>query len=220
MGPEPIETTFYIPSSYIQIDPDSRLSSESCGYAPSPDELTTAPFYPDPSQRILVLFANPRWYFVINTERLLELAREWGGQTVEWCGWDQTIEIRISSRRASYCTWISGSRLFCISPSETDYGLKNLQVYDFSRASRAKNLNVIEGKRERSMSSSIGLYKLPTPCVLQKITITVGHDSIVVCAVSGPIVLSASPLLTAIFSMNCSVQHPDFHSSIMYTWYC
>ena len=198
MGLEPIETSFYFSLSDPGIDPYScSLLSEPCSHAPSPDELMTAPFYPNPSQCILVLFASSFWYFVINMELLLELTQKWGGQRVEW---DQSIEIISSGSCVSDCTWISGCRLFYILPGEVDDSLNYLQIYDFSHASHAKNLNVIKGKREQLMSSSISLYKLP--CIapfLLATTLTVGHDSIVVCVVSGLIALSPSPLSNVIF---------------------
>ena len=192
-GLEPIETTFSFPPSYSQMGTYTWLLSEPCSHAPSPDEVMTAPFYPDPSQRIFGFCINGVRY-VIKTELLLKLARERGGQTVEWCG-DHDIGIGFREAFHSKFAWISGCRLFCILPQEERGPLKYLEIYDCSRASRAKNVKVVEGKREGPILSSIGSYELPwTASSEYETTLTGGHDTIVVCVVSGPTALSASPV--------------------------
>ena len=197
---KPTSTSFSFPNSLGTGTPS--LISEPCSHSPSPDELTVAPFYPDTSQRILAFELGDARLFVVNTELLLELAREWQGYFVkwyeEWC--TSIVPVQRSSNRRHI--WVSGCRLFRIveAGGEPSY----LQVYDFSPRSRAKNLNgpvgVSGGEGQRCVSSSIGLYRLPWD--LQKVrgaSLTVGHDSIVFCVVSIPAILSTSLQLNRVF---------------------
>jgi hypothetical protein len=184
---EPTRTSFFFPTAYMNA-PTLSLSSEPCGHIPSPDELMTAPFYSDPSQRILSLyFGQYDACFAVNAELLLGLAREREGQDVGWEEWGaHTIEIGGLNRLAHI--WVSGCRLFCIL-SDDVYGedLLRLQIYDFSHAGRAKHLrtldSVSEGGGTRWISPSLHGYGLPWG-VLDLWDVTVGHDSIFFCVVS------------------------------------
>jgi len=160
---KPIQTTFSISGvPYC-------LLSEPCSYAPSSDEFMAAPFYPDPSQRILALRLGPRKWYTVKTRQLLELAQKRGNRCVEWSEWGEMVKFRdMRSERV----WVSGFRLFSLVLE----GLEaHLQVYDCSGGSRPS-----EGERERKMPSSSRLYRLPwRPHQLLGTNLIVGHDTIV-----------------------------------------
>jgi len=162
------------------------LSLEPCSHAPLPDEVMAAPFYPDPSQRMLALNFNGQRWCTIKTELLLELARKWEGQDVEWCQWGEIVKSRDMSGRDH--AWVSGCRLFYLAfDSATSY----LQIHDFSPGSRVKNLDVpggaSENEGETRMSSIVGLHKLPWhPRQLWDMSPIVGYDTIVFCIDEDP----------------------------------
>jgi hypothetical protein len=200
----PIQTSFSFPTACLGA-PCLCLSLESCGYIPSPDELKTAPFYPDCSQRILALyFGQHGTCYAINVELLLELAREREGQDVGWDEWGaNTIEVHIGDPDNLREIWASGCRLFCTVSAGMDDGGDDpsyLRIYDFSRAGRAKYLRALDrasgGGRARRISPSVDGCKLPWNSVdFRYAILTTGHDSIVFCIVSVLIFLSISSQL-------------------------
>jgi hypothetical protein len=168
---------------------------EPCGYIPSPDELATAPFYPDRSQRILAVYSGFNTCCVINAGLLLELARErngedvwwdeWGARTIEVCGGDDCFGL----------IWVSGCRLFS-TVSDSAYGIcpTYLQVYDFSHVGRGEHLHTpdraSEGGGTRRFSPSLDGYRLPWDFPDSwNMDLAAGHDSLVFCTVSIPVFL-------------------------------
>jgi hypothetical protein len=186
---EPIQTSFSLPTARQEAY-DPCLLIEPCGHISSPDELITAPFYPDRSQRILA-FNLGRSCYAINAELLLKLAREREGQDVGWDEWGaHTIEVRGGDLCNLWQIWVSGCRLFCtVSNSRDDDDPSHMRIYDFSHAGRAKNLRT-SGKagkhgRTRRISPSIDGYELPWNSFNFCDAIsTTGHDSIVFSVVS------------------------------------
>lgn len=167
------ETSFTLPSGVRY-----SLSSGECDHIPTPEELRVAPFYSDPSQRILALIAHGLPSLIVNTERLLKLARKYRGKSLYFHGWEQAIEVSVNKIELVY--WVSGCRLF---QAGSNFELFCLHVYDFSRANRAKNLVVDEGEGGKWMSSSTGSCSLPlssAECAL----VASGHDSILFGLVS------------------------------------
>ena len=218
---EPTCTSFSFPNN--SGSGTHSLFSEPCSHSPSPDELMAAPFYPDPSQRILAFDLGGAKLFVVNTEFLLELARKWQGLCVEWCEEWCTSMVSVQRSNISHHIWVSGCRLFRI--VEVDGEPSYLQVYDFSPRSRAKNLNgpdgMSGGERKRCVSSGVGLYWLPWNLLeVRGASLTVGHDSMVFFVVSFPAILSTSLRSNHVFY--CSVQSDDFASDLpgrmMHVW--
>ena len=179
----------------------SSLSSGSCDYTPSPDELAAAPFHSDPSQRILALKFRDHGWNVIDVELLLELARERENQSIGWDEWGAKT-IQVEGKDSIVCVWVSGCRLFCatscfLSPC-------SLQIYDFSYSSRAKNLISVHSTDTdgwtRKMLPSLYRYRLPFSArALSLATPTAGHDSVALCVVSILAAPSLSPQLNGFF---------------------
>ena len=196
--PTPIQTSFSFSS---RAPPPSHLLSDPCGHAPSSDELTTAPFYPDPSRRILAVGSGNLWWYVINTELLLGFSREREGQNISWDDWEATLTlVQAQDITSSDCTWVSGCRLFCTASRGTDYdyGQSYLRMYDFNRAVRPKNLDAQSGtegsKRKKEVSRDFVEHQLPwRPRDLKRGAATTVHDSIVFCVVSTLITLPPGP---------------------------
>ena len=181
---EPSRTSFLLPAMGRSWD----FISEPGGHTPSPDELITAPFYSDPSQRIVALRHRAHnACYVINAELLLELAREQEGQDVQWKDWvAYTIEVRIGVGSLDHI-WVSGCRLYCITSDAAE--LSYLRIYDLSRAGLAKHCSTLnragESRGAKQISPSLGGYKLPWHRDRFRYPApTKGHDSIVFCIVS------------------------------------
>ncbi|KAF9643654.1 hypothetical protein BDM02DRAFT_1374405 [Thelephora ganbajun] len=171
------------------------LSSEPCGYVPSPDELTTAPFYSDPSQRILALRIGGYGWHGISLELLLGFARERQGQNIGWDEWRAyIIGVQTGKIRNFDYIWVSGCRLFCTVYDGTDDGgnaLYYLRIYDFSHAGRARYLRTLgrpsPNGPTKLISPRLYGYRLPWYCRhLRNATPTTGHDSIVFCVAPDP----------------------------------
>jgi len=165
---KPIQTSFSLPAPL-----GARVifpSLSSCGNSPSLDELIATPFYQDRSQRTLaVYFVQHGACYVINTELLFGLAREWDGRNV---GWDDrgahTIGVHFGAQGVFSQAWVSGCRLFCtISKGVDGEGREPfyLQIYGLSHPGRAKHLRTVgranEGGGRRQVSPSVDGYKLP-----------------------------------------------------------
>jgi len=149
-----------------------------------------APFYPDPSQRILALCYGPHGRcFVINVELFLELAREREGQYVKWEEWvTHTIEIQVEGDSFPGHIWVSGSQLYCTMCRLEGVDLSSsLRIYDFSHAGRSKHLRTLDrpnkSRGTREISPSLENYKLPWNPDDRVIPVK-GHDSIVFSIVS------------------------------------
>lgn len=195
--PSPVKASFSFSSAHVTFP--THLLSEPCGYTPSPDELATAPFYPDPSHRILAVGVENRWWYVINAELLLELARERRGQNVGWDEWrTRCIPVSVKDLAGINSIWVSGCRLFCAVSRGTDGSQAYLRIHDFNRACRAKNLDTPSGigmgGRSRETSPDLNEYQLPwNASDLRRGTMTTAHDSIILCVVS---ILIALPRYT------------------------
>ena len=125
------------------------LHLESGGYEPSHDEVSFAPFYPDASQRVLAIeFCARGTICVVKTEVLLKLAREQGGTDIEWGQWKaHAFEVRPGNLVAR---WVSGHRLFCVSPSGSGGEATRIDVYDFgARAPGRESETTDRGRRVR-----------------------------------------------------------------------
>ena len=150
-----------------------------------------APFYSDPSQRILVLSINQHQLLVINVELLLELAREWEGQSIELDGWGgNTIQIHLSGDTLGGFG-VFGCRLFWTASDWDDEGsfTSYLRIWSFNHADRAKHLRgpISSGTNRgvRQMSPSFDECRLPWHIEnYVGAPITAGNDSFIFCVVS------------------------------------
>lgn len=185
----PVQTSFSLP--YNHRGSPLRLLSAPHGHLPFLDELNTAPFYSDPSQRITALnFGDSQW-FVINTGKLLELALVWEGKDIQWNKWEaKLVEVTIGRVFGRDCIRVSGCRLFCIAARSTDIRRSFLRVLDFSHAGRTKELDEqgttgnVETAREWSLS--LDGYELPwLSHELYRTGLAVAREGIVFCFVSG-----------------------------------
>ena len=167
-----------------------RAFLEPCGHAPLPDELLLEPFYQDPFQRIFAIHAGQYLFDVINTELLLELARKREGQEVGWDEWGLNI-TRIKVRDLDQRIWVSGCRLFCVSPAVDDQGkpISYLDMDDLSHRGRSKHVHstdisrIIKGGRR--ILPCVDGCELPwVPDEIDGGTRTIGNDGIAFCVVS------------------------------------
>ena len=127
--PKLAQTTFRLDTHKDRYVETFCLHLDQGGHEPTPEEDSLAPFYQDPSQRMLALeFRRGRSVFVVKTEVLLELARERGGAELGWEQWRAHV-VEVISHDTSESLWISGSRLFCV---REDCGDAQVYVYDFS----------------------------------------------------------------------------------------
>ena len=138
------------------------------------------PFYPDPSQRVLVLYFYQREGYprkvpricVVRSEtllRLARLAREQGKNLVEWDTWKKfTValdadEVPGADTYTQYS--VSGSRFMKVATNETKKWA-NIRVYDLSHWSRQHPDAELDGDRgsdERNVRCRVtqGVLQLP-----------------------------------------------------------
>jgi len=178
------QTTFHLdPREHLDLG-EVCLHIEQGGHKPSPEESLLAPFFPDTSQRILVVELRSRGsFFVTKAEVLLELAQEWGGVALEWEQWkSHSIEVR-PGMVEPLC--VSGPRVFCLSMTDTRMG-----VYDFSPQASARHLETTTDRRgmvQRFMRPSIPKLRLPWHPLRPVVHfVNGGHDSIVLLMVNVP----------------------------------
>jgi hypothetical protein len=191
---ELIRTSFHFSTAHRGAY-EPHLLIEPCGCIPSQDELTTAPFYPDRSQRMLAVYFDFHTCYAINVELLLELARERKGQDVRWRGWGaHTIKVHGIDNRTGLLS-VSGCRLFStMSDFESEVPPVYLQVHDFSHVGRGKRLCTLDrvgkGRGTRQFPPSLERYKLPRGYPDSwPMRLATGHDSLVFRTVSIPIFL-------------------------------
>ena len=154
---------------------------ETGGYKPSPQDLLAAPFYPDPSQRILALSVEPRnAFYVMKVETLLRIARERAGGVVQWEEWKPSlIETARGNHSRTYRRghWVSGFRLFSTSSVSSEGS--DLRVHDFSPHASMKFLHLADDGRPL-MHPSVTAFRLPREDYDGPAHgISFGHDSMV-----------------------------------------
>ena len=176
--PGPTRTVFHFDPHEHQF---LGVISDRGGYDPSPEEVLLAPFYQDTSQRIfamMVLKGFDSSIFVMKTEVLLKLAREWGGTDLEWEQWGthavQVLSVELSD------PWVSGSRLLCTRSFGRIDVRARVSVYDFSPRASARYVEIAtedDGKAVRRMRPSVEGRRLPWHPVEVYFS-GGGHDSI------------------------------------------
>ena len=176
----PVQTWFYPPTTYYSW----TWVTETAGYKPSPQDILTAPFYPEPSQRILAFSLGcERGMLVMKVETLLRLSRERAGEEVRWQEWEPyLLRLRTSLLvdQLHVRSWVSGFRLFHLYIVEGGRGC-DLHVYDFSARGHMSSLCQPAGKDSQVMYASV--RRLPWE-VMGIHEINFGHNSMVFQVVS------------------------------------
>ena len=130
-GGELVQTAFNLGvDEHLDHDYDlPQLISDTNGPLPSREDDLSAPFYPDASQRVLVVgFSAGADFLAVRVEALLRLAREREGDSLNWEEWE--AHAGWETHTIEGCNfWVSGSRLYCVTCVEAE---PFFDVYDFS----------------------------------------------------------------------------------------
>ena len=175
----PVQTWFHAPMAYR----GWSWVIEAGGHKPSPQDILTAPFYPDPSQRILAFsLGSGNGMSVMKVETLLRLSRERTGGKVQWKEWKPYLLETFLEREpheSDVRSWVSGFRLFRLPAALDD--TCDLYVYDFSARGRMSSLRQPAGndRQVRMYPSVRRCWKDINMC-----DTNVGHDSVVFLTVS------------------------------------
>ena len=142
-GGELAQTTFYFDPSKPEGSALLDFASDLGVYGPSGGDDLFVPFYPDISQRVLVVVVmSCSDFLVIKTEALLRLAQERKGEDLQWGEW-RVYATRVSrDRRETMALWVSGPLVF--SMTRTQSGQTSIEVYDFSARAYARYMKTIE----------------------------------------------------------------------------
>jgi hypothetical protein len=174
----PVQTWFYGPTVFQSW----AWMVEASGYEPSPQETLVAPFYPDPSQRILAMSLDTQdGYSVMKVETFLRLARERAGGRVQWREWSPHLILAYAKRRPLTLTyirsWVSGSRFFRIS-NPGGRSTFHFNVYDFSPLGRTKHFWRGGGTHKVMHRCA---KRIHLPCLGNEIIrdASFGHDSVI-----------------------------------------
>lgn len=111
-------------------------------HQPSREDCLSAPFYPDPSQRVFAVEFQV-CILVTKIEKLLRLAQERKGEDLRWEEW-RAYAIRVSRGwEDTGRLWVSDHLLFCVSPTRS--GETVMDVYDFSARASVTHTKTVEG---------------------------------------------------------------------------
>ena len=176
---DPVMTLFNLPSCFTA----SRGPSLLCEWGVRGPTLaeSLAPFYQDPTQRIIgVVGPGPDYtYLIFQLGALLKLLESLEGFEIEWDEWNFCVVIP-SIEQERHTAWVSGSRLFC-----AGYGQDaQIEMFDFSLQGRGKYLSqrvnhTLGGIRY--LSSTGARARVPDGEYLE---VRGGHNSIAFCQVS------------------------------------
>ena len=148
-----MQTTFFFDPSEHKDMTISHLNSEHGGYEPSQEDAQFAPFYPDSSQRVLVV--EPMGcvgFYAVKTEALLRLAQERKGEDLQWGEWKaHSTWVFCDLEATSF--WVSGPLLFCVAP--TQFLQIAMEVYDFSAQAYARCMKMIKDGTAKQFEPSI-----------------------------------------------------------------
>lgn len=168
------QTVFYfdLPQGNYSVTPE--LISDPGGHVPPREDELFAPFYPDPSRRILAI-VNPGdgALLVTKTETLLRLALERKGEGLWWREWKSHVtwvppgKFWISGPRVCRAHWVrpegtsppvSTLLNFVPGPEMLQAGFPSLlrmDVYDFSPQASGRNTEIGEdGRVQRTAPSA------------------------------------------------------------------
>ena len=160
MGGTPIQTNFCFPPIFSYAGEPSLILERGV-HKPSPAE-SLAPFYPDPTQRIIALDTHSRPQFlVLRVETLLKLVKDRGGTDIGWEEWKNHAVIPTRSPRSSPACrgiYVSGCRLF-FNYFTSSGPYCRMEAFDSSMQGRTKRLSerTIGGYGAVTLLSSTGL---------------------------------------------------------------
>lgn len=158
-GGVPLQTLFHL-SPYFR-DGLLSLLMERGAHEPSPEEFV-APFYRDPSQRIIALdLPYTRCYPVVRVGSLLELLEDHEGSEVGWDEWKSRLILPSIYYRKLGLAWVSGSRLFVLQLEKNDPPTSRIVSYDFSVQGCAKHLS-------EETNADLGGVKYLSPAAMSK----------------------------------------------------
>ena len=176
--PEQAQTTFLLEYHGIRHLETFCLHLDQGGHEPTPEEDSLAPFYQNPSRRILALELSDEDIYVIKTEVLLELARERRGAELVWEQWRAHI-VMVNCHDTAFL-WVSGPRLFCARCIDTGENAW-VDVYDFSPRTSARKMGEVTYAYRgivREMEGNVEWHDLPWhPDTMH--FVNGGHDCIV-----------------------------------------
>ena len=177
--PKLAQTTFWLNSREDWCVETCCLHLDKGGHEPTPEEDLLAPFYQDPSQRILALeFHGDRPVFVMKTAILLELARKHTGKKLGWGQW-RTYVIEVESHFGNGPFWVYGPRLFCMRWKEVEDVW--VDVHDFSPRPSARHIRKLAYDSPGvmwQMRPNVQWCHLPWHATVVRFA-NGGHDSIV-----------------------------------------
>jgi hypothetical protein len=128
------QITFSYQDDCRKIAPDAiDFRFDLGGHEPSREESSLAPFYPDPSQRLLAIELNTSEFSVIKVETLLGLAREHQRTELRWEEWF-THATRLQSQSVR-SFWVSSPQVFY---AFCKGGKAGVDVYDFGRGTHRR----------------------------------------------------------------------------------
>ena len=134
IGGTPMKTVFHLPRRLG----GSYLSIELGVHRPSSVE-PLAPFYQDPTQRIVVLDTNSYSHdLVVRVTVFLELFEDREGTEIGWDEWKHHVVMPSTDLKdMCHIFEISGCRLFFVSSTGTSWDCQ-IRICDFSMQGRAK----------------------------------------------------------------------------------
>ena len=154
VGGIPTQTTFHLSPMFEDVKGPHLLLER--GVHKLSIEESQAPFYPDPTQRIILLRVHSATcYLAVSVSALLELKNR-GGAEIGWDEWKGHVAApRFGPRLLDL--WVSGCRLFSMFSTHPSLGAQ-MRVYDFSVRGRVQYMS-----EEVNQQFSGLKYLLPTP---------------------------------------------------------
>lgn len=181
VDPALVQTTFHL-NGYGN-EEMIYLHLDQGGHKPSREDGLFAPFYLDPSQRILGIdFYESNCVFVVKTERLLQLAQERGCADVLL---EELNAHIVEIQAGGVVLWISSPRICSIYQNEAEESW--MEVYDFSAGACGGRRETIawEDGSQPATGPILGLYQLPWNASRIHFA-NGGHDSIALLMVNIP----------------------------------
>ena len=132
-GGTPVQTILhFFPQLFFTHHECPSLQLEPGMHRPSPED-STAPFYPDPSQRIVALTVRDSCHFVLRLGALLKFLGSREGSEIQWEEWRNLVIIPSTNLKPRGITriWVSGCKFFSL--HSTGRGpAAHMETHDFS----------------------------------------------------------------------------------------
>jgi hypothetical protein len=194
-GGEILQTTLFFDDDEREDLAMMGLISDLGGHEPSYTDDLFAPFYPDPSQRVLAIdFISYDGVAVMKEETLLSLVQERKGEVLRWGEWGELVTWVLPGRHPDGL-WVSGPRLRCV--YSTDSGEPLMETYDFSARGPSRQTERVGVGEIQRFAPSV-TQNLPVDEIYDIIAAYGCHDSTTFALVNLP-PLKLDPKLTIIF---------------------